>query len=54
MRTIEDRQGLKIACLEEVAYRMGYIGREQLLKLASEYRNSNFGTYLKELISAPT
>jgi glucose-1-phosphate thymidylyltransferase len=46
IRTIEDRQGLKVGCVEEVAYRMGFIDKAQLLKLADEYKTS-YGDYLK-------
>jgi glucose-1-phosphate thymidylyltransferase len=46
IRTIEERQGLKIGCIEEVAYRMGYIDRAQLLRIAGEYATS-YGQYLK-------
>ena len=49
IKTIEDRQGLKIGCIEEVAYRMGYINKTQLLKLASQTPTS-YGEYLKDLI----
>ncbi len=45
MRTIEHRQGLKIACLEEIAFRNGWIDRAQLEQRAAQYRNS-YGEYL--------
>jgi glucose-1-phosphate thymidylyltransferase len=53
VRTIELRQGLKIACIEEVAYRMGYIGAEQLLSLARELGSSGYGGYLERLVNDP-
>jgi glucose-1-phosphate thymidylyltransferase len=46
MYTIEQRQGLKISCIEEIAYQMGYIDKAQLLSLAQELRNSSYGQYL--------
>jgi len=48
IRTIEERQGLKIGCIEEVAYRMGFIDRERLIKLSQEFTTS-YGQYLKEI-----
>jgi len=49
IKTIEDRQGLKVGCIEEVAYRMGYINKAQLLKLASQ-TSTSYGQYLKNLL----
>ncbi|MFZ2603146.1 MAG: glucose-1-phosphate thymidylyltransferase RfbA [Candidatus Omnitrophota bacterium] len=48
IKTIEERQGLKIGCIEEIAYRMGYINNNQLKALAKE-TNSNYGDYLKRI-----
>ena len=45
---VEKRQGLKIACLEEIAYEQGFIDRHQLLSLAAAYEN-DYGEYLQEL-----
>lgn len=49
VQVIEDRQGLKIGCIEEAAYRMGYIDRAQLNKIASPLEKSGYGKYLLEL-----
>ncbi len=49
VRTVEMRQGLKIACVEEVAYHMGYIGRDQLLAEASRFDKNDYGRYLANL-----
>ena len=50
IQTIEQRQGLKIACLEEIAYRMGYISREMLEKAAYSMKNSSYGDYLAQVL----
>jgi len=53
VRTIELRQGLKIACVEEVAYRMGFIDEEQLLRIAGKFGSSGYGAYLERLVGEP-
>jgi glucose-1-phosphate thymidylyltransferase len=50
VRVIEKRQDTKIGCIEEVAYRMGYINKEQLGELANRYIKSGYGRYLQKLI----
>lgn len=50
VHTIENRQGLKIACLEEIAYRQGFIDAEQVCRLAWPLRKSNYGRYLMQLV----
>jgi glucose-1-phosphate thymidylyltransferase len=52
VHTLEERQGMKIACPEEVAYRMGFITREELLKLADALDKSGYGRYLRGLTEA--
>jgi len=51
IRVIEERQGLKVACLEEIAYRLGYISAEQVLALAAPLVKSGYGAYLEAIIS---
>lgn len=51
IETLEKRQGLKIACLEEIAYRMDFIGEEQLLAEAENLKKNSYGDYLKKLVT---
>lgn len=51
IQVIEQRQGLKIGCIEEVAYRMKFISAEQLLALAKPLEKSGYGTYLRQLVA---
>ena len=50
IETIEKRQGLKVACLEEIAYHMGYIDAKQILKLAEPLKKNGYGQYLLNLV----
>ena len=47
--TIEENQGIKIACLEEVAYRMGFLTKEDIKKVAKKYKNNEYFSYVKKL-----
>ncbi len=49
VQVIEERQGLKIGCIEEIAFKMGYITKEQLIKIATPLTKSGYGTYLLEV-----
>jgi glucose-1-phosphate thymidylyltransferase len=49
VQVIQDRQGLKISCIEEIAYRLGYIDRTQLLVLAAELAKNDYGRYLLDI-----
>jgi glucose-1-phosphate thymidylyltransferase len=49
VQVIQDRQGLKISCIEEIAYRLGYIDRTQLLVLAAELAKNDYGRYLTDI-----
>jgi glucose-1-phosphate thymidylyltransferase len=51
IQTIENRQGLKIACPEEIAFRMGYINAEALLKQAELYKKNSYGQYLMQIVN---
>ena len=50
IQTIENRQGLKVACLEEIAYEQGFISKEQLLQLAEGLSKTRYGQYLKNRV----
>ena len=52
VQTLEQRQGMKVACPEEIAYRMGFITRTRLLELASSLRKSGYGDYLTRLVDS--
>ena len=49
VRVIEKRQGFKIGCLEEIAYRMGFMNKEQLIILAKKFEKSGYGEYLRNI-----
>jgi glucose-1-phosphate thymidylyltransferase len=51
VQAIQERQGLKIACVEEIAYRLGYISSDQLKKLAENMMQNDYGRYLTEIAS---
>lgn len=50
VRIIEKRQGVKVSCIEEIAYRLNYIDEEQLLQSAEKYGKSGYGDYLREIV----
>jgi glucose-1-phosphate thymidylyltransferase len=50
VQTLELRQGLKVACIEEIAYAKGFIDQEQILRLADRYGNSSYGAYLRQCV----
>jgi glucose-1-phosphate thymidylyltransferase len=49
IQTLQKRQGIKVACVEEIAFRMGYLGINELKKLAENKRNNSYGAYLLEI-----
>ena len=51
VKTVEDNQGIKIACLEEVAYRMGFVTKEELIQNIEKYKNNEYFTYVREVLN---
>lgn len=51
VKTVEDNQGIKIACLEEVAYRMGFVTKEELMQNIEKYKNNEYFTYVREVLN---
>ena len=49
VQTIEERQGLKISCIEEIAYKQGFIDRDQLIALAQPLKKNQYGKYLMKI-----
>jgi glucose-1-phosphate thymidylyltransferase len=54
VHTIEQRQGLKVACLEEIAFHNGWISTEQLARQADALKKTGYGQYLQKLLDAPS
>ena len=50
VQVVEQRQGLKVACLEEIAYRMGYINRDKFMMHADRLKQNQYGQYLQQLL----
>lgn len=50
VQAIQERQGIKISCIEEIAYRMGFIDEEQLAKLAAKFSKNEYGEYLRQVV----
>jgi glucose-1-phosphate thymidylyltransferase len=53
IEAVEQRQGLRLGCIEEVAFRMGYINKDQLIALGEELGKSDYGAYLKAIATEP-
>lgn len=49
VQTIEENQGIKIACLEEIAYRMGFLAKDEIVKFSESYKNNEYYTYVRNL-----
>ncbi|MDX1522987.1 MAG: sugar phosphate nucleotidyltransferase, partial [Anaerolineae bacterium] len=53
VKTIEHRQGLKVGCIEEIAYRKGFIGADEIIKIAEVSNNNPYCSYLRALLEEP-
>jgi glucose-1-phosphate thymidylyltransferase len=53
IQAIEERQGLKVACVEEIAYRMGYITADDVARIAKTMDQSSYGQYLLRILQQP-
>ncbi len=53
VQILEERQGIKISCIEEIAYSMGFIDKIQLMNIAQPLEKSGYGIYLKHLVEEP-
>ena len=51
VQAVQDRQGLKVACIEEIAYSLGYINSEQMEKLANDMLKNQYGQYLMDIVT---
>ena len=54
IQTLEERQGLMVACIEEIAWRMGYITAEDVLRIAKPMKDNSYGRYLLRLVEQDT
>jgi glucose-1-phosphate thymidylyltransferase len=54
VEVIEERQGMKVGCIEEIAWRQGFISTEQLLEIAQPLKKSGYGIYLEKIINIKT
>jgi glucose-1-phosphate thymidylyltransferase len=50
VKAVENRQGLRIACIEEIAYKKKFINKKQFLRLISKFKNNSYGEYLSKII----
>ena len=51
VKTVEERQGYKIACLEEIAFKRGWLSKEQIIEQVTEFSETKYGKYLLDMVS---